>query len=113
MQIITEFDVGHRFWVARVEWHEVEDVIITNGKSYVSRERILVALAKPKIVDEIVVHVDPQSVDIQYWGRSHPETEWSYNRIYHVDELRITSEAAALIHAREYLAKHGAPYHGP
>ena len=57
MKIETEFDIGYEFWVARVSYRYIQDTIITNGKTYISEERVLVAYTKPKTLTMIEITV--------------------------------------------------------
>ena len=111
MKIETKFDVGYKFWVPRVEWVYEEDIIYTKGKTYTSTDRILKASAKPKTLVRIVVTLEENYINIEYYCQTgHAYNSAEYGVVYSPEYMQFSSEEDALDWAEKWKEEKGTAY---
>jgi len=113
MKIITQYDVGYKFWVPRVIKRSAIITQVFDGMEWNRMEETLEIVARHKQVQRIDLSVESaDAIAVKYYcvNVGHQQTDWPC--IYDPQDMVFTDQQAALGAARAWRAEHGTEYHG-
>lgn len=111
MNIVTKYDVGHKFWVPRSYDRHVTEELEHEGLTWFRKERIFEPVAKQKEIIKIEISISPSFEPlIQYYCVNVLDAYLTLSQVYSEDQIHEYTEEEALTVAKQYADKNEAYY---